>query len=1654
MTQQVDNIYHKAQDAWRRPQLRRRIKWAAVIILAINIVAWPIAMKFMSDTASTQAATGDVILLWDTANGSVPSGWTCISCSSGQAFYGVFPRGASTYGASTAGADTHTGHTVAYSSATTAANSTPRGSTGTAAVQASHTHTWGSPTLGSGDVRPPFQNLNFIYANNPTTIPANTIAIFDATVPSGWTRYSALDNEYLRGYSDNASGGAATHSHTTTAITSSAGSIGMTDSGSGRTGATMAGTHTIAATSLTANNNAPQYLNVIFGYNSSGGNLAIPDGMIAMFNATPPAGWDTLSDASPWQNSFLVGNSSYGGTGGSNADHNHGGSWGPTSGTSATTNYGSTGTLIGAASHTHTVTYSVSSVSSLPVYRDVIFAKAPTYTITASTSGTQISSAYASTSNNYIGGEFTFVRDGSSANVTQIVIRETGTINANNDLSNVDLYYEAAGTCNYDGTETLFGTAASFVSDSATVTGTMAVGTSQVCVYAVLDIGSGASVGQTIELQITNPSTDVTVSSGLVSPATAVAISGTTTIAALSADVSGTVWTNEAKSTNIGANKTVHLFVNATSKGTDETDTSGAYLFTAVTGISANDSVIVYLDDETENGSTVTIAVNASTNIATLDIITSHISLEHRTAGPITSTDLDDIDGVDATDEDGITVSSPNATFADGYEAYILTGETYTPGGTVTYDDFEAVGTATFSPGANGVTVSGDWTFSATGTLTTSGTVTFDGALDQTIITGGMAFSGATINNTGTTNDDIIISGNLDVNGLFTLTDGQLRLDTNNPNINTAGDVSIGSSASITKGSGTWTFDGSSQTVTDSNSSKQDLGTVTIGPATTTSVSTASSITVTNMTIGANDTLDISSDTMTITGSGTPFVHNAGGTFTVTGSTVAYIGTTATTLTPTTYNNLNVGGTDTTATYTNGTNGITVNGVLTVVASSGTNTLDGSSYWITLNGSGTPFVISATEVFTASTGAIAYFGTTSTNITAATYYDLIIGSTNTTATYTAAGNLSADEITLNASSGTNTFDGSTRTVTLTGTGTPFNLGSDEVFSPSTSTVVYTGSGTATTVTSTPYYNLTLSPSSATTYSLGWHLTSGNEMTGSLNIGANATLDTTSANNYNITLAGNWTNSGSFTANSSTVTLNGAAASTQIITGNTSFYNLYATTTSARTINFASGSTTTVTGTWTATGASGQHISLGRDGGTGTNQWNINPTAWSVNYVTPSNSNNQAASPINPTNYTDGGNNTNWFVTNTAPNNPSSLAQKKTDDTVIATGGWINATSIKFTATVSDTDNPDTLYLCVEKDLLGTTFSGTEDLCGTGVSYSGTPLTATVTITGITDASEYHWQARVKDTAGAYSSWVSYDTNLESERDFGIDTTAPTGATIYDGNDGSQHNYNDYNTGSLTALSAYWVSSAPNFNVAGATTANTYQYSIGTTVGGAEIKTWTYTGTSGTDKYVNATGLVLQTGVKYYFSVRAYDNAGNMATFNSSGQQVYPTLSFSVSSNSVTFDNLSNANNWTNSKTTTITTSTNASSGYTIQAYASDFLRSLAYGSIYIDAFAGTWATPQNWANFCKDDANDCGFGYTSNDTSVQGSNRFASGANYAAYTTSTPGNVVADHTDAVNGTTGAVSNEQFIVTHKVSVNGAQISTAYQALLYIIVTANY
>lgn len=1064
-------MLHRAHQAWQSPVVRRRVKWATAILVALNLIAWPIASYFITKPDEVRAAT--LTYVGGLVNSRAGSTGTSLALS----------LTALTGGISSAAA---AGDLVIATCAT------------------------GSVADRSIGISTPagYTELQELYSNSTT----------DTSLSVNWK---------IMGSTPDTSVSCGPSGSTADAITGSVHVWRNIDPDNPfdvtETTATGTGTGRANPAPITPSTPGAIVLGIGAGAAATG----------AVYTSSDLSNFITRTSADTYDSFQGIG--SY--------------SW--SSGTFDPAQFGGGTTGTGDS------------------WAAVTLALKPRVDITVGTTGAQTANINIPSSNQYVGGSFTFIRDSGSANITQIIISDTGTVNASTNLSNLDLYYETAGTCTYDGTETLFGTAASFSSEAATVTGTMAVGTSQVCVYAVVDVGSGASDGETLEVEITDPSTHITVSDGYVAPSVPVDISGTTTLTM--------------------PNSSPVLNIDLPAIDTDIAEISNYTIQYDLSDADAGDTATVDFYYETDGNGAGGTAITACQNQA---------------------------EGTNATCQ--FTPSSEGMALSTYYYIYGIASDSVNP-----------------------------------------------------------------------------------------------------------------------------------------------------------------------------DVLDVSSGRLR---------RNAAPTLTITDPDAA-----------------------------------------------GDTVTQGQTYTIY-------FTLSDTDSV----------------VTVDLYYDT---------------------------------DGSGL------------------------------NGTAIAV----CQNL-----SEATASCGW--------------------DTT-----------------------------GVSADT---------YYIY-----------------------------------GRDVNDGIN---TEVTDYSPGEVTIQS-------------------------INAAPNNPTSLDQMKTDNTDIPTGGWINETSVKFTAAASDTDNPDTLYLCIEKDALGTAFSNTEDLCGSGVAYSGSPVSVTVTITGITDATEYHWQARVKDAAGAYSSWVSHDTNLESERDFGIDTTSPTGGTVKDGAGADQ----DYNDGSLTQIAGNWTSTEPDpaasgllrYDYAIRREADGYYWNVCTDSGG----TWQ----SGENWCNNATstsftrnGMNLATGVNYYITLKAYDNAGNMATLSSDGQQVQPTLSFSISSSSVTFADLNNLNNWTDNEQTVVTTSTNASSGYTVTAYINSLLTSTAYPAQTIANFIGdnappaSWADPDPWADICDNGSQYCGFGYTSSDNLVQGSDRFNGATEFAPYLTTGPGNVVADHTAAVNGSTGAISNEQFTITHRVSVAPSQAASIYQTLLTLIVTANF
>jgi hypothetical protein len=230
---------------------------------------------------------------------------------------------------------------------------------------------------------------------------------------------------------------------------------------------------------------------------------------------------------------------------------------------------------------------------------------------------------------------------------------------------------------------------------------------------------------------------------------------------------------------------------------------------------------------------------------------------------------------------------------------------------------------------------------------------------------------------------------------------------------------------------------------------------------------------------------------------------------------------------------------------------------------------------------------------------------------------------------------------------------------------------------SSSTALFVGDGDGLTDTFTPtnisttYANLVFNATdgASDTFTLGNNLT----VTGNLTITAGVLDVNTTPTSYAINLAGNWSNSGTFTPRSGTVTFNGT---NQSISGTTTFNNFTKQNTLSSgtnyTLTFEATKKQTITSTWTVQGHDGSDRVLLRSSSPGT-QWQIDPQstralAWID--VQDSNNTNATAITMCAGDAIDSGRNTNWNI-NSATLTQNDWRWYADNDTLNPTDPWGN-----------------------------------------------------------------------------------------------------------------------------------------------------------------------------------------------------------------------------------------------------------------------------------------------------------------------------------------------------------------------------------------------
>lgn len=318
-----------------------------------------------SATNAEETWTGKFYLM---KTSSCDSGWTTESNSGGD-FYQRFPYPASTFG-TTGGSSSHNHGNYSLTTSTSSTGTSVNINTGTINISIGHSHNIDLVVGENNSVLPPYLDMIFC-SNNDLTVKQNGLVMYSSSVPSGFTRFIALDNKFPRG--NTTYGGfstSSTHTHPISAIiTTSPSSTAISTSGETSMPSAQH-THTSSETNTEYATHIPPYMTVIYGEATN--DIMAPFGSIIISNNVPPLGWSRYIALDGY---FPYGSSAYGTTGGA-ASHTH---TIPSVTFPASINTVSVSTSAPTQSlpntlHTHTTSPTTStSISNLPPYIGSIF---------------------------------------------------------------------------------------------------------------------------------------------------------------------------------------------------------------------------------------------------------------------------------------------------------------------------------------------------------------------------------------------------------------------------------------------------------------------------------------------------------------------------------------------------------------------------------------------------------------------------------------------------------------------------------------------------------------------------------------------------------------------------------------------------------------------------------------------------------------------------------------------------------------------------------------------------------------------------------------------------------------------------------------------------------------------------------------------------------------------------------------------------------------------------------------------------------------------------------------------------------------------------------------------------------------------------------
>ncbi len=130
-----------------------------------------------------------------------------------------------------------------------------------------------------------------------------------------------------------------------------------------------------------------------------------------------------------------------------------------------------------------------------------------------------------------------------------------------------------------------------------------------------------------------------------------------------------------------------------------------------------------------------------------------------------------------------------------------------------------------------------------------------------------------------------------------------------------------------------------------------------------------------------------------------------------------------------------------------------------------------------------------------------------------------------------------------------------------------------------------------------------------------------------------------------------------------------------------------------------------------------------------------------------------------------------FRGNQAPNDPTNLSQYHFESgATLEAGGNTNLGRCILKFTLSDPDPSGTIYPEIEIRPTGEAFENIPNLIGEALAHTTFEVTAILTAEGLTNLTDYHWQARTRDDYDKTSSWVQFNSGNKA---FGVnDITSP------------------------------------------------------------------------------------------------------------------------------------------------------------------------------------------------------------------------------------------------------------------------------------------